>query len=331
MAMVIGTSVAPRRNFTRVPNNVIDDESIPGQARWVYTALCRFAVGQHLDEPTLMRRTDLARGALRRALSVLESLSLITRRQQRRGRGFGDVMVYLGDPPLPMDEPVSVDREPVNSPELGKHGVSAGGTVDREPVDTSLYLQDKYEEQDGGAGDRNARETPAAPTARDAPRGRTTMANSKRNAPIPGQRSLLVQAVTDGPVPEAPPARRGHPVVAAWIDYCTANQVRLPRQIVGQYARGIASALADGFDEGMVKRVLAQMLADGVANRPSLLPNRLVAAQTGPEVRRVAVVKTKLVEVNGAMLNGRDLDNMRRMERMAALDAADDARLALEA
>jgi hypothetical protein len=161
--------------------------------------------------------------------------------------------------------------------------------------------------------------------------GEGTSKMTKKRAEVPGQRSLLIHAVPDvGPVAEAP-ARRGHPVVAAWVDYCTSQKVKLPRQIIGQYARGIATALADGFDADMVKRVLAGMLADGVANRPSLLANRLVAAQTGPEVRHVTVVKSKLVEVNGRMLSGRDLDNLRRMERMAALDAADEQRLAVEA
>lgn len=153
---------------------------------------------------------------------------------------------------------------------------------------------------------------------------------AKNKGVIPGQRSLLIHAVSDpdAPVPSAPPARRGHPVVAAWVDYCTTQGVKLPRQIIGQYARGIATALADGFEPDMVKRVLAQMLTDGVAHRPSLLANRLVAAQTGPEVR--TVVKSKLVDVNGRMMNGRDLDNLRLLRQLAEEDAAD-ARKALEA
>jgi hypothetical protein len=35
----------------------------------------------------------------------------------------------------------------------------------------------------------------------------------------------------------------------------------------------------------MIKNALAGMLQDQIANRPSLLPNRLVALQTGPERR----------------------------------------------
>lgn len=72
-------------------------------------------------------------------------------------------------------------------------------------------------------------------------------------------------------------------ILAAWIDYCSQNQVKLPNRLKGQYADGIKKALDEGFNPDIIKRALASMLADGVASRPSLLPNRLVSAQTGPE------------------------------------------------
>lgn len=74
-------------------------------------------------------------------------------------------------------------------------------------------------------------------------------------------------------------------IVGAWIDYCSTRDVKLPKRLIGQYAKLIKEALDDGFEANKVKTALAAMLADNVANRPSLLPNRLVEIQTGPERR----------------------------------------------
>ncbi len=73
-------------------------------------------------------------------------------------------------------------------------------------------------------------------------------------------------------------------IVGGWIDYCASRDVKLPRRLIGQYAKLIKEALTEQFPPTLVKKTLAGMLDDNVANRPSLLPNRLVAAQTGPEV-----------------------------------------------
>lgn len=104
------------------------------------------------------------------------------------------------------------------------------------------------------------------------------------------QTAMFPHAVPDPePDPEPRlPARRGHRVVQDWIDFCAEQNVKLPSRIVGHYARVIAEAERDGFDDMLIKRTLARMLADGVASRPHLLPNRLVAEQTGPERRRFA-------------------------------------------
>lgn len=75
-------------------------------------------------------------------------------------------------------------------------------------------------------------------------------------------------------------------ILAAFLDYCGANQVRIPKQIRGQYAKRIKEALDDGFTPKQVKQALNLMFNQQVANRPSLLPNKLVELQTGPERRR---------------------------------------------
>lgn len=84
---------------------------------------------------------------------------------------------------------------------------------------------------------------------------------------------------------EEAPAENGGTITKAWIDYCTDNGVKIPKQLIGHYAKVIKTALDDGFTPLQVKTVLAGMLTDRVANHPSWLPNRLMAAQIGPERR----------------------------------------------
>lgn len=89
-------------------------------------------------------------------------------------------------------------------------------------------------------------------------------------------------------------------IVGAWIDYCAARDVKLPKQLIGHYAKNIKLALDDGFSANQIKSALASMLADNAANRPSLLPNRLVEVQTGPEQRtnghRPSTTDTRVAE-----------------------------------
>lgn len=74
-------------------------------------------------------------------------------------------------------------------------------------------------------------------------------------------------------------------IVAQWIDYCTANGVKLPQRLIGQYAKGIKTALDEKFPPNLIKVALAGMLTDRCTDKPSVLANRLVRAQTGPERR----------------------------------------------
>lgn len=74
-------------------------------------------------------------------------------------------------------------------------------------------------------------------------------------------------------------------ITAAWIDHCANNSVRLPRGIIGRYAKAIKTALDQGFTPNVIKTALARMLAEGVAGSPSYFENNLVRAQQGPSRR----------------------------------------------
>lgn len=93
------------------------------------------------------------------------------------------------------------------------------------------------------------------------------------------------QSETDPPEQFDPQQDTAQTIVGAWIDYCAARDVKLPKQLIGHYAKNIKLSLDEGFTANQIKAALASMLADNAANRPSLLPNRLVEIQTGPERR----------------------------------------------
>ena len=68
----------------------------------------------------------------------------------------------------------------------------------------------------------------------------------------------------------------------AWIDHCASRDVKLPTSTIKRYGKHISDAMKQGFPVDLIKRALAQMLADGEASRPSLFDNYLVRAQSGP-------------------------------------------------
>lgn len=85
-------------------------------------------------------------------------------------------------------------------------------------------------------------------------------------------------------VPDAPePENAGH-ITKQWIDHCTTNHVKLTKNHIKRYGAGIKTALTQGFPPPLIKRALADMLADRVASRPALLDTYLVRAQQGPEL-----------------------------------------------
>jgi hypothetical protein len=82
----------------------------------------------------------------------------------------------------------------------------------------------------------------------------------------------------------APPVENAGQLTAAWIDFATANGVKLTDAHIKRFGRGIKRALGEGFTVEIVKRALAEMLRDRVASRPGLLDNYLVRVQQGPEL-----------------------------------------------
>lgn len=266
MSIVIGAIDAPRRNYTRIANAVLDDETLPGAARWVFSVLSRLSVGRRLDEATLMRKTDLGRNVLRRALRALESRGLITRRQQRAGLGYGDVIVYVGAPPLPTEQPVPVDPNPVNRSDQAKQGVSAGQPVDPNPVDCSMYLQDEPLREVPSALPRAVPAAPQSSTGGTMPRTRK---------PAPGQTALWPSAVAAVPdavergaatLHAAGPDNAGV-ILGEWLQRCA---VRPPSRVIGQVGKLVREMVAEGIPGDIIRRGMAEWMRKGL--HPATLP-----------------------------------------------------------
>lgn len=101
------------------------------------------------------------------------------------------------------------------------------------------------------------------------------------DAEIIDQPTALV-AVPD--LPDAPDSENAGHITKQWIDHCRTNDLRLTKTHIKRYGAGIKTALTQGFPPPLIKRALADMLADRVASRPALLDTYLVRAQQGPEL-----------------------------------------------
>ena len=67
--------------------------------------------------------------------------------------------------------------------------------------------------------------------------------------------------------------------MARWVSRCASAGVKLPADIQRMYVKRIRAMLAEGFPARLIESALSTMLADRVANRPGLLPHRLVEVQ----------------------------------------------------
>lgn len=70
-------------------------------------------------------------------------------------------------------------------------------------------------------------------------------------------------------------------ILGAFIDYLAdpQRQVQLPASIKGQYAKHIKAALDSKIPSRVIRSALASLAEDGIAGKPSLLPNRIVDVQ----------------------------------------------------
>lgn len=210
--------------------------------------------------------------AVTRALSSLTVAGALTRAQRAAPGQRAHYWLELSMEHLPPGVQRSSDDSQSNvGQSVSEH---LPPNVQRSSDDTVLPLSGEVPGEE-----LTAAATPPPPHLRAIPGGNGMPRTTKPQQP----------GLWPSPVPDTPGdalSVTGGSVLKDWIDYCqTERDVKLPRRLIGQYAKLIKEALDDGFPPNQVKTALASMLADNVANRPSLLPNRLVEVQTGPERR----------------------------------------------
>jgi hypothetical protein len=277
---VVAAVAAPRRNFTRVDNRIIDDESLPGPARWVYTLLSRLTPGYRFDESWLMRKADLARNKVRAALRALEDRGLITRRQHNGGCKFGDVFLYVGDQPLPMDENPRADPPRGTARDQGKHRVSPGSSADRPPVSATTSFQD-YEPQDVGGPVRDAPPRATPPTPQPTPEPGVPMPSSYRQTRLPiiaakRRTGAEVEQTSPGTLVQITPAIRALAAIQhttatitdEWLQRCHR---RPPTSLIADVEYQVHTLVCDAIPDDDIRRGLAAWMAKGYA--PSAIPS----------------------------------------------------------
>lgn len=84
----------------------------------------------------------------------------------------------------------------------------------------------------------------------------------------------------------------GGTIVKALIDACRSRGIELPKRLIGQYAKTIKGLLDEGYTPQQIWAALSLMAEDSVLNRPSLLTNKIVTVQTGPERAPARVVRS---------------------------------------
>jgi hypothetical protein len=269
-------TVLPTGDYTIVSNAMYRDPLLQPLDVWLFGRLAGEGPRFEFTAATLSRLWHIGERQVKAALSRLRRAGYVLYHRCRSGNGsYGSISVEL-------TEPVEV---PIGSSGATSANVASAHVATTVPIGSTVSMFQKDEDLD----DKHSPPEPPHP-ALSLVENRGTMntpPRRRKNDPIDGQRSLYPSAVPDvEPTPAAAPVR-GNPVVAGWVDHCRTNGVQLPPRLIGQYARYIKAAQDAGFADVLIKRALASMLTDGVADRPSLFDNRLVKVQTGPE-RRVS-------------------------------------------
>jgi hypothetical protein len=201
----------------------------------------------------LMRKTGLSERGVQGAIGSLVALGELFVSRNGGPRGCNRYRVIMA---TPQDLPLQI--------------VPPAGNAGADPA--------------GGAGDAPAQDAPPQETTETPadPAPGTVLEPPKKISST--KRSTSGRAAKPKPEPFDENAESAQALVGGWIDFCAGRGVQLPKQLIGHYAKQIKQALDDGFAPNMIKKALAAMLTENLANRPSLLPNKLVQIQTGPEV-----------------------------------------------
>lgn len=83
---------------------------------------------------------------------------------------------------------------------------------------------------------------------------------------------------------EVPENANAGAITKEWIDYCSANGVKMPTSIIKRYGKHIKQALGQGTSDQLVRSALGAMFRDRVISRPALFDTYVIRAQQGPEM-----------------------------------------------
>lgn len=242
---------------------------------------------------TIQGMTGLSRSAVAEWLDALEIAGWVKRiRPSRPNRG--DRTQYA----LTVGESVAQKRPRPSRKRATAVGASEGSTEVVRTTDHQTPENDQFGSPHHGLGEGVPSPHHGLALVRQADHpsphhGPATTKSSPTESSTHQHPPSVVEAATpdglfqlpDPPPPDSneKPVDNAGTILAAFLDYCTEHGVKIPKQIRGQYAKRIKEALDDEFTARQVKQALAAMFDERVTSRPSLLPNKLVELQTGPE------------------------------------------------
>jgi hypothetical protein len=168
--------------------------------------------------------------------------------------------------------PVAADGEPWDfmGPNQGRGGTS--DTLRRDAAEPDRAASEAVGSSGTGTGEQGNRGTgtTSAPPPEDAPGGEAV------EGEIVDEQSTSTELDTAKPVTAQ--------TILAWlIDCCTAAEIDLPKKLIGHYSKEIKNLLDEGQPPQRITAALRLMAEDNILNRPSLLPNKVMTVQTGPE------------------------------------------------
>lgn len=267
------SALRPTRDFTKMPNAILRSPDLSALAFKILAIVDSHRDGWRFNVGELYSMCREGQRAVRRAIAELVAAGHLVCERTRDHLGqLADGLWRRCDPaPCAQNLPTGSDQP--------EQDVSAGHTYAQESP-TGLYIpsEDQLEDEELDAAD--------APSPLHSIIGGNQMADQQPALfPLtpPARLEVLEQPGTDLEPTGQPNA--GH-VVAAFIDFCADRGVKLPSNTIGRYGRAVKRLLADGIDVNVIKRALAQMLADRVLQYPTRLEALVIEAQTGEEIRR---------------------------------------------
>lgn len=285
MLSVQRAAALPASGYARLPNEWARDARLHWADRGLLLWLWSHRPGYQFTEQDLVEASPAGRDAVRAIVRRLARFGYVAKRWLYRGlQRVGAVwsLTAPSDAPAAPCDAARPDGQPVVNADLPEQAVSAGEPYDGFPVVSSMPFPEEHLEEQVL--------TDAAAPVLTVVDGGNPMAEQQPTL-FDVQAPAALEVLTGELVPAPAPANGGS-IAAGFVDYCRERGVTLTSRLIARYGKSAKQLLHDGIDEMVIKRAMAQMLADHVVQFPARLEQYVMEQQQGEEVRRAPMVET---------------------------------------